>query len=153
MTANIKKIGFLLIDGFTMMAFSNVIEPLRMANYVSSQPVYSWIISGFAGHQTSASNGVQVTHTAEIKHLFDCELVFICGGYEAENLMTDALKGIVERLAVRDIALGGALYGGNSACECRVVSQSISLAALGKCYAGSGTIWQCQILKPYFYHW
>lgn len=57
MTANIKKIGFLLIDGFTMMAFSNVIEPLRMANYVSSQPVYSWIISGFAGHQTSASNG------------------------------------------------------------------------------------------------
>ncbi|MBW4009778.1 hypothetical protein HG532_07025 [Moraxella osloensis] len=39
MTANIKKIGFLLIDGFTMMAFSNVIEPLRMANYVSSQPV------------------------------------------------------------------------------------------------------------------
>ena len=111
MTANIKKIGFLLIDGFTMMAFSNVIEPLRMANYVSSQPVYSWIISGFAGHQTSASNGVQVTHTAEIKHLFDCELVFICGGYEAENLMTDALKGIVERLAVRDIALGGLCTG------------------------------------------
>ena len=69
-----------------------------------------------------------------------------------KNLMTDALKGIVERLAVRDIALG-ALYRGNSACEYRIVSQSISLAALGKCYAGSGTIWQCKILKPYFYHW
>lgn len=107
----IKKIGFLLIDGFTMMAFSNVIEPLRMANYVSPQPLYSWIISGMKGHQTSASNGVQVAHTAEIKHLFDCELVFICGGYEAENLMSTELKGIVERLAVRDIALGGLCTG------------------------------------------
>lgn len=111
MKSKIKKIGFLLIDGFTMMAFSNVIEPLRMANYVSLQPLYSWIISGTKGQQTSASNGVQVAHTAEIKHLFDCELVFICGGYEAENLMSMELKGIVERLAVRDIALGGLCTG------------------------------------------
>lgn len=111
MKSNIKKIGFLLVDGFTMMAFSNVIEPLRMANYVSAQPLYSWIISGLKGHQTSASNGVQITHTAEIKHLMDCELVFICGGYEAENLMSHELKAIVERLAVRDIALGGLCTG------------------------------------------
>ena len=62
--------------------------------------------------------------------------------------MTDALKdcGAFSRsgYCVRGFVQG------NSVCECRIVSQSISLAALGKCYAGSGTIWQCKILNHIF---
>lgn len=106
-----KRVGFLLIDGFTMMAFSNVVEPFRMANYVSEQPLYSWVIAGLHGDKTSASNGLQMVHTVELKHLFECELVFICGGYEVENLISMQLKTLVQRLAVRDIALGGLCTG------------------------------------------
>ena len=35
-----KRIGFLLLDGFSMIAFSNAVEVFRMANYVEKSHLY-----------------------------------------------------------------------------------------------------------------
>lgn len=110
-TKSTKRVGFLLIDGFTMLAFSNVVEPLRMANYVSDQALYSWIVTGLSGDKTSSSSGIQLSHTALPKHLLTCDLVFICGGFETYHLELTALTVLIQQLAVRDIALGGLCTG------------------------------------------
>ena len=36
-----KRIGFLLLDGFSMIAFSNAVEVFRMANYVEKSQNFS----------------------------------------------------------------------------------------------------------------
>ena len=36
--------GFLLLPDFSMIAFVNAVEALRMANYVSRRPLYRWSV-------------------------------------------------------------------------------------------------------------
>lgn len=106
-----RRIGFLLINGFTMMAFSNIIEPLRMANYVSEQRLYSWVVAGLDDNQTSSSNGIKLSHTAPLDYLLTCDLVFVCGGHQTDYLKSSKLITFIQQLAVRDIALGGLCTG------------------------------------------
>ncbi|HCI30657.1 MAG TPA: GlxA family transcriptional regulator, partial [Psychrobacter sp.] len=106
-----RRIGFLLINGFTMLAFSNIIEPLRMANYVSEQLLYSWVVAGFDDNKTSSSNGIKLSHTAPLDYLLTCDLVFVCGGHQTDYLESSKLITSIQRLAVRDIALGGLCTG------------------------------------------
>ena len=35
-------IGFLLMPGFSQLAFSSALEPLRMANHLADRPLYTW---------------------------------------------------------------------------------------------------------------
>lgn len=112
-----KRIGFLLVDGFTLMAFSNVIEPLRMANHVSKQDLYLWRVAGLKGDRTLSSGGITVAHTASLEHLLSCDLVFVCGGNQTEHLQSTALIMWIERLAVRNIALGGLCTGAMALAE------------------------------------
>ncbi len=50
MLQNSKRIGFLLLDNFSMIAFSNMVEVLRMANYVTEDNLYQWNVTGLDGH-------------------------------------------------------------------------------------------------------
>ena len=106
-----RRIGFLLINGFTMLAFSNIIEPLRMANYVSGKLLYSWVVAGMDDNKTSSSNGIKLSHTAPLDYLLTCDLVFVCGGHQTNYLESSKLITLIQRLAVRDIALGGLCTG------------------------------------------
>ena len=36
------EIGFLLVPGFSQLAFSSALEPLRMANHLAGRTLYTW---------------------------------------------------------------------------------------------------------------
>ena len=55
------KVGFLLITNFSMLAFASAIEPLRAANRMAGEELFSWVISSPNGQPTEASNGVVVS--------------------------------------------------------------------------------------------
>lgn len=105
------RVGFLLIDGFSMIAFANVLEPLRMANYIEGKSLYHWRLAGLTGNQTAASNGVKVGHTHMQHELTVCDIVFVCGGYDVRHLVSPILRQLLQQLAARDIILGGICTG------------------------------------------
>ena len=92
MLQNSKRIGFLLLDNFSMIAFSNMLEVLRMANYVTQDNLYQWNVTGLDGHHSCASNGLQIQHTCVLPHLLNMDIVFICGGFQLYKNMTPYLK-------------------------------------------------------------
>ena len=106
-----KRIGFLLLDGFSMIAFSNAVEVFRMANYVEKSHLYQWNVTGLDGHHTCASNGLQVQHTCKMQHLFEMDIVFICGGFQLFKLNNPLHKIFLKRLDQANIALGGICTG------------------------------------------
>jgi heterotetrameric sarcosine oxidase gamma subunit len=65
--------GFLTLRQFSMIAFTNAIEPLRMANPGRKQSIYRWSVYTFDGQPVPASNGLTVAQTARIdeSHLPD----------------------------------------------------------------------------------
>lgn len=105
------RIGFLLLDGFTMIAFANAIEPFRMANYVSGRNLYSWRLAGLNGNRTAASNGLYIEHTHLQETLTKCSLVFICGGYETGRFLSSSCRYLIERLAQQGVELAGICTG------------------------------------------
>ena len=58
--ASAKKIGFLLLNQFSLLAFASAIEPLRVANLLLGKPVFEWMVASPNGLSSLASNGVEV---------------------------------------------------------------------------------------------
>ena len=59
-TASLSHFAFMPLPNFTMIAFTNAIEVLRMANYLSGQTLYRWSIVSPDGGPVTASNGLAV---------------------------------------------------------------------------------------------
>ena len=51
-----RRFVFVLLDKFTMISFAGAIEPLRIANRVSGETLYTWVLAG-EGTEKSCSNG------------------------------------------------------------------------------------------------
>ena len=55
--ANAQKIGFLLLNQFSLLAFASAIEPLRAANRQSGRQIFEWMVASPSGISSVASNG------------------------------------------------------------------------------------------------
>jgi len=94
-----------------MIALSSVIEPLRMANQLSGQPLYEWINLTADGQPVTASNGLQILPVTPIEHAGRLDLLFVCGGMEVRMASGKSIINWLRRLAHRHVALGGICTG------------------------------------------
>ena len=58
----LQKIGFFLVPGFSFIAFSSAVEPLRLANRVANSQLYGWSCYSRDGQPVEASNAKGVQH-------------------------------------------------------------------------------------------
>ena len=73
------SIGFLLIDGFALMSYSSVIEPLRAANLLSEKKLYK--IINFSLNRTAKSSSDAIIDTQIIGNEKDkLDMVIVCAG-------------------------------------------------------------------------
>ena len=105
------KIGFLLIDEFSMIAFASAIEPLRSANRQSDRPLYEWVIASPSGATARASNGVRVASQAEPSALHACRMVFICAGLNVQKHTDRKLINFVRQLDRKAAVIGAICTG------------------------------------------
>ena len=106
-----QKIGFILLRGFTMLSFASVIEVMRMTNYLSQSELYSWHVYQDQD-DACASNGLHVANTIRKEELFECDIVFVCGGIHVQTATTASIKQLLQQLAAQgNIILGGLCTG------------------------------------------
>ena len=55
--SKLKSFVFILINDFSLIAFSNAIEPLRLANRLAQKQLYSWQITSETGERVKCSSG------------------------------------------------------------------------------------------------
>lgn len=107
----ITRIGFLLLDNFTMMALASAIEPLRMANQLSGEELYSWHIVSEKGDAVSASDGLSFNSDFSITDVCELDLVLVVGGVNITRSYTTAQVQWLQSLARRGVTLGGICTG------------------------------------------
>ena len=105
------KVGFLLIPDFSMLAFASAIEPLRAANRMAGEELFSWVISSPTGEPTPASNGVVVGADGDPETLQNCRLVFACAGLNIKQYCTKDSLNVIRKLD-RNGAIIGAICTG-----------------------------------------
>ena len=109
--ASAQKIGFLLLDQFSLLAFASAIEPLRAANRQSGKQIFEWMVASPNGINSVASNGVEVQTNTDPEHLKNCRMVFVCAGVNVRNNTNKAILNLVRRLD-RNGAIIGAICTG-----------------------------------------
>ena len=106
------RFGFLTLPQYSMIALSNALEALRMANRVSGREAYQWAILSLDGDPSVASNGLTLTPTRELTGGAGYDIIFVCGGVNVRQHTTPELLRTLQRLAQGRAALGSLCTGG-----------------------------------------
>ena len=106
------KYAFLTLPRYSMIALSNAVEPLRMANAVTGGTTYEWTIVSLDGQPTPASNGLQLSPTVGLEQLGTVDILFVCGGVNVQEAVSPRIVAALRRLAERRIPLGALCTGG-----------------------------------------
>ncbi len=107
-----SKFAFLTLPRYSMIALSNAVEPLRMANIVTGEPVYEWSIVSLDGAPARASNGLQLSPTIALESAGKPDILFVCGGVDVQEVVTPKILAALRRLAERRVPLGALCTGG-----------------------------------------
>ncbi|MBP0614622.1 GlxA family transcriptional regulator [Jiella mangrovi] len=113
-----RTIVFLLVPNFSMLAFANAIEPLRIANRIVGREIYRWRIASADGATVTASNGVLCTAAVgldeERRSLIDGRrpsMILACSGVFVEDVQDKALFSYLREAHQRGVAVGGLCTG------------------------------------------
>jgi len=107
-----SRFAFLTLPRYSMIALTNAVEPLRMANIQTGKPVYEWCIASLDGSPTEASSGLQLTPTVALSTIKSVDILFVCGGVEVQSAVNPQLLTALRRFAERRIPLGALCTGG-----------------------------------------
>jgi len=106
------RFTFLTLPRYSMIALSNAVEPLRMANILTGRAAYEWSIASVDGNPTPASNGLQLTPTIALDAARPVDILFVCGGVDVQAGVTARVVSALRRFAERKIPLGALCTGG-----------------------------------------
>jgi AraC family transcriptional regulator, glycine betaine-responsive activator len=106
------RFAFLTLPRYSMIALSNAVEPLRMANKLTGRSVYDWSIASLDGTPTPASNGLQLWPTVTLDSIGAVDILFVCGGIDVQSAVSPQVVAALRRFAERRIALGALCTGG-----------------------------------------
>ncbi|WP_299377698.1 GlxA family transcriptional regulator [uncultured Kiloniella sp.] len=106
------KIGILLIDGFALMSYSSVIEPLRAANLLGKKHLYrvDHIAIGNR-HETISSSGAAICATATISDHQDYDLILVVAGGDPSSFDDEPTFQWLRNKARHGVRLGGVSAG------------------------------------------
>lgn len=102
-----RRIGFLLLPEFSMMAFFAAVEPLRIANRCSGRELYAWSICSGDGDPVAASNGMTLLTDHAIGEDVFAPTVMVCSAFNHESHTTPRILQWLRRLAGQGVVLGG----------------------------------------------
>jgi len=108
------RFGFLLIDDFSLISMSSAVEPLRMANRLSGQMLYSWRTIGETGDDVVASDGLSVNAEYSIDDpdvLSDLDIIMVCGGRRIDQSTTEPVLRWLKAADNHGLALGAVCTG------------------------------------------
>ncbi|WP_432415502.1 GlxA family transcriptional regulator [Chromohalobacter israelensis] len=82
------RLGFLLMDNFTLISLASAVEPLRMANQLAGRELYQWTTLSADGEAVRASDGLLITPDNGMHAPLELDMVFVCGGVGIQRHVT-----------------------------------------------------------------
>lgn len=107
----ITHVGFVLLRDYSMIAFANALETLRMANYISRRTLYRWSVVSADAAAAVASNGLALQCSDDPAALSGCDLVLVCGGVDVRAAVTEPVRRLVRTCAAGGTPLGALCTG------------------------------------------
>ncbi len=107
----VNRIGFLLLNNFTMLALASAVDPLRMANQLTGKELYDWYMISEDGAAVTASDGIVVTPDTSMSEAPQLDTVIVVGGVNIVRSYTRRQVTWLQSLARKHVRLGGVCTG------------------------------------------
>lgn len=105
------NIGFLLIDGFALMSFSAVVEPLRAANLISKRKLYEIDYYCVEKKYATSSSQAIIESSKTLNELSHLDLLFVVAGSGSTSFKNSKVTKHLKQSANQGIMLGGVSGG------------------------------------------
>jgi AraC family carnitine catabolism transcriptional activator len=99
-----EELAFLLLPGFSAIAFFSAVEPLRIANRLAGHELYRWSVHVARGEYAEASSGLQIRGQGPIDEA--ARTLVVCAGFDPLALADSRLLGQLRRVWRRGGNLG-----------------------------------------------
>ena len=111
MSPKVTRITFLLCPGYASVSFICAVEPLRAANQLSGQKLYTWDIVSAEGGAVLASNGIATMSERGPGTIQKTDVIIVCAGHNPQNASRNDVKNWLRTLARHGAAVGGVSTG------------------------------------------
>ena len=105
------RVGFLLLDNFTMIALASALEPLRMANQLYAEELYTWHMITETGEAALASDGLSIAADTSISECPELDMIIVAGGLGITRVFTSKQISFLQQKARKGVTLGGICTG------------------------------------------
>ncbi len=106
-----QRVGFLLLPQFPLLSFTAAVEPLRSANRMSGQTLYSWEIFSLDGEPVVSSSGIVLMADHAIDDVKDYPAVIVCAGLDPHEYHERQAFSWLRHLARHGSFIGGISSG------------------------------------------
>src|SRR6185437_6691162 len=106
-----RRVGFLLVPGFSMMALSSATEPLRAANRVSGRSAYSWHLVSADGKEVASSSGFRLVPELSIKEAGELAMLIVVASLDVARYRDAQVFAWLRRLSQSNCCLGAVSVG------------------------------------------
>ncbi|WP_425284830.1 GlxA family transcriptional regulator [Methylobacterium gossipiicola] len=108
---DVTTVGFMLVEQFSMIAFSSAIEALRLANRAAQRDLYRYSLWSENGKSCQASNGVEVQVGGTFGETETLDMLIVCGGVDIQRYDHRSLQTTLRRSCTRGSAIGAVCTG------------------------------------------
>lgn len=105
------RVGFLLIENFTLIALATAVEPLRMANQLAGTELYSWKLLTFEGEAARASDGITMVPDGSIQEEHRFDMVIVVAGIDVTHSFSRKEVNWLKQMGRRHVVMGAVCTG------------------------------------------
>ena len=102
-----KRFAFVLIESFSLLSFASAMDALRIANRMSDQRLYDWILLGDGGETVSCSAGTSFQLDNDLIELKRDDIIMLCGGIDIQANTSKKLLSWIRRETRKGLPIGG----------------------------------------------
>lgn len=113
------RVGFILLEHFSMVAFTGAVDTLVTANLVQASPIFEHVTLGIDSRKVVSDLGIDISTNATveslvIQHRGDIDILVVCGGFRCSLESNPRLTGCLKAAANMGLIVGG-LWNGAAA--------------------------------------
>ena len=116
-----QQVALILVDEFTMMPVTSVIEPLRLANRHIEKELYKWSVHSVDGQPVAASNGIVSLAQGDLEAIDDHAYVVVCSGVNVHRHVDKKLINWLRKAARTGRDIGAVCTGAHILAEAGVL--------------------------------
>ncbi|KAA0012895.1 GlxA family transcriptional regulator [Billgrantia pellis] len=112
-TSEVRRVAFLLLENFSMMAFTGAVDALVTANLMRPSTIYEVLVVGNDGDTVLSDLGIEISVDCQLSQLDEKQLdiLILCGGLRVPPRTSAAIRSKLRVAGNAGVMLGGLWNG------------------------------------------